>query len=263
MLLKDKLDFIFKNFGSNFNSTGKNFLTKLAKDEKKIDYNNLFFEIDDKSVVKSVDFLKEIGTLYDLLIYLLDNSMRITTSAQTQLDCFKTMATLKIIISNLKTDITDQSEEQKKKIFAKQENVLSNAEILLEKRNDLIDQFSKNNIISMVEKFYGAPKKSEESISEKLEQESDQSFPKWVQVSKDRFDFIKLKINKSKNFGKNNAIKEYNNLVNKAEKIAKLRSTEPRHKMMKIFIYLGEIFNGPTTKGDGLKILTPNQMLSR
>ena len=56
MLLKDKLDFIFKNFGSNFNSTGKNFLTKLAKDEKKIDYNNLFFEIDDKSVVKSVDF---------------------------------------------------------------------------------------------------------------------------------------------------------------------------------------------------------------
>ena len=115
----------------------------------------------------------------------------------------------------------------------------------------------------MVEKFYGAPKKSEESISEKLEQESDQSFPKWVQVSKDRFDFIKLKINKNKNLGKNNAIKEYNNLVNKAEKIAKLRSTEPRHKMMKIFIYLGEIFNGPTTKGDGLKILTPNQMLSR
>ena len=94
----------------------------------------MFFEIDDKYVVKSVDFLKEIGTLYDLLIYLLDNSMRITTSAQTELDCFKTMATLKIIISNLKTDITDQSEEQKKKIFAKQENVLSNAEMLLIKR---------------------------------------------------------------------------------------------------------------------------------
>ena len=119
----------------------------------------MFFEINDKSVVKSVDFLKEIGTLYDLLIYLLDNSMRITTSAQTQLDCFKTMATLKIIISNLKTDITDQSEEQKKKIFAKQENVLSNAEMLLKKRGELIDQFSKNNIISKGEKFYGAPKR--------------------------------------------------------------------------------------------------------
>ena len=47
-------------------------LIKLAKDEKKIDYTNLFFEIDDKSVVKSDDFFKKIGTLYDLLIiYLL------------------------------------------------------------------------------------------------------------------------------------------------------------------------------------------------
>ena len=46
VLLKDKLDFLFKTFGSNFNRTEKNFLTKLAKDEKKIDYNNSFFEID-------------------------------------------------------------------------------------------------------------------------------------------------------------------------------------------------------------------------
>ena len=63
VLLKDKLDYIFKNFGSNFNSTGKGFLKRLAKDEKKIDYNNLFFEIDDKFVVKSAAFLKEFGTL--------------------------------------------------------------------------------------------------------------------------------------------------------------------------------------------------------
>ena len=56
VLLKDKLDFLFKNFGSNFNRTGKNFLTKLAKDEKKIDYNNLFFSIDNESVVKNADF---------------------------------------------------------------------------------------------------------------------------------------------------------------------------------------------------------------
>ena len=82
MLLKDKLDYIFKDFDTNFNSTGKYFLKKLAKDEQKIDYNNLFFEIDDKSVVKDVDFLKEIGTLYDLLIYLLDNFIRIATSTQ-------------------------------------------------------------------------------------------------------------------------------------------------------------------------------------
>ena len=159
----------------------KKFLKKLAKDEKQIDYNNLFFEIDDNFVVKDADFLKEIVTLYDLLIYLLDNSLNLIASMQTQLDFFKAMTTFKIIISNVKTDITDQSEEQKKKIFAKQENVLSNAEMLLKKRGELIDQFSKNNIISMGEKFYDAPKKSEESISEKSEeseQKYDQSIPK-------------------------------------------------------------------------------------
>ena len=275
MLLKDKLDFIFKNFGSNFNSTGKNFLAKLAKDEKKIDYNNLFFEIDDKSVVKSADFLKEVGTLCDLLIYLLDNSMNAVTSSPTQLDFFKAITAFEIIISNIKTDITDESEEQKKKIFEKQENVLSNAKMLLIKFGELIDQFTKNNIISKNEKFYDAPKKSEESILENLEQKSDQSIPKCVQVPKDRFDFIKLKINTNKNLptmidnkrytlndanelvnkiaeqkiGKNNATKEYNNLVNKAEQIAELRSTEHRQKMLEILNYSGEISNEPTEEG--------------
>ena len=33
--------------------------------------------------------------------------------------------------------------------------------------------------------------------------------------------------------------------------------------MLKILNYLEEIFNGPLTEGKGLKILTPNQMLSR
>ena len=248
----------------------------------------MFFEIEDNSFVKDVDFLEEIGILNDLSIWqLLGNSTRITTSTQVQLDFFKAIPVLKKIISSMKTDITDKSEEEKKKIFAKQENVLSNAEMLLEKRNELIKQFSKNNIISKADKFYGALKKSEESISEKSEQESDQSIPKWVLVSKDRFDFIKLKINKNKDLatmingerytlndanklinkiaekkiGKNSAIKEYNNLVNKAEQIKKLRSTNSRQKMLKIFNYLEETFVEST--GEGLKILTSNQMLNR
>ena len=33
-------------------------------------------------------------------------------------------------------------------------------------------------------------------------------------------------------------------MVNKAEKIAELRPTEPRQKMLKIFNYLREIVNG-------------------
>ena len=102
----------------------------------------------------------------------------------------------------------------------------------------------------MGQKFYDAPKKGEESISEKLEQKSDQSIPKWVQVSKDRFNFIKLKINMNKDLatmidnkrytlndanklvnkiaeqksGKNKSIKEYNSMVDKAEQITELRS---------------------------------------
>ena len=36
VLLEDRLDYLFKNFGSHFNSTGENFLKKLAKDEKKL-----------------------------------------------------------------------------------------------------------------------------------------------------------------------------------------------------------------------------------
>ena len=154
----------------------------------------MFFEIDDKSVNKDVDFLEEIGTLYDLLIYLLDNSMRIADSLQVQLDFFKAITSLKMIISSMKFDIKCQSEKGKKKIFAKQGNVLSNAEVLLKK----VNQFSNKNIISKDEKFYDAPKKSEKDILEKSEQKSDQSIPKWVQLSEDRFNFIKLKINKNK-----------------------------------------------------------------
>ena len=71
----------------------------------------MFLEIDDKPVVKDVDFLKETSTLYDLLIYLLDNSMNALTSTDIQTDFFKAITVLEIIISNMKTDITDQIEE--------------------------------------------------------------------------------------------------------------------------------------------------------
>ena len=93
------------------NSTGKTFLIKLAKDGKNIDYNNLLFKINDASIVKDVDFLEEIGTLYNLLIYLLDNSLRIIDSAQIKIDFFKAITVLGVTISNQKTDITDQSKE--------------------------------------------------------------------------------------------------------------------------------------------------------
>ena len=160
VLLTDNLYFELKNLAQILIILEKKFLKKLPKDEKKIDYNNLFFEIDSNSVLKSVDFLQEIDTLFDLLIYLFNNSMKIITFTETQIDFFKAITVLRIIISNMKSDIADQSEEEKKKIFAEKENISSNVEMLLKKRGELIGQFSKNEIISIGEIFYGAPKKS-------------------------------------------------------------------------------------------------------
>ena len=97
-----------------------------------------------------------------------------------------------------------------------------------------------------------------------------------MQVSKDRFDFIKFKISKNKELatiinntrytlndanklvnkiaaqkiGKNNAIKEFNDLVNKAEQIAKLRSTESRQKIVEILNSLGELLMDHQQKED-------------
>ena len=58
--------------------------------------------------------MQEIGTWCDLLIYLLNNSMKIITSTETQTDFFKAITVLRIIISNMKTDIADQSKEERK-----------------------------------------------------------------------------------------------------------------------------------------------------
>ena len=82
----------------------------------------MFFETDDNSFVKDVDFLEEIGTLYDLLIYLLGNSTRITTSTQVQLDFFKAITVLKKIISSMTLQIKVKKKKRKfllnKKMFS-------------------------------------------------------------------------------------------------------------------------------------------------
>ena len=65
-------------------------------------------------------------------------------------------------------------------------------------------------------------------------------------TSKDSNDLVDKKA--KKNIDKNKAVGFYNNnLVKKAEQILKLRPTSHRQKMLKIFNYLGEIFNGPKT----------------
>ena len=55
--------------------------------------------------------------MYDLLTYLLNNSMRIIISSEDQLKLLKAITVLKRIILSMKTGIIDQSQEQKKKIL--------------------------------------------------------------------------------------------------------------------------------------------------
>ena len=71
--------------------------------------------------------------MYDLLIYLLGNAKIVIISSEDQIKLFKAICVVKVIISNSKNDITDQSEEQKEEIFAEQESVLNNADMLLKK----------------------------------------------------------------------------------------------------------------------------------
>ena len=117
VLLKDRLDYIFTKFSSNFKNTGKNYLIKLAKDEKKIDYNNWFFETDDP-VIKSFDLLENVGTLYDLLINLLNENENKLDSLNTQVYLTKILSKLKITIFEKIENITDKSEEEKKRNFS-------------------------------------------------------------------------------------------------------------------------------------------------
>ena len=79
-----------------------------------MNYNNLFFEIDDP-VIKSFDFLENVGTLYDLLINLLNENENIHNSLVTQIYLAKIISKLKTTISEKNENITDESEKQKKK----------------------------------------------------------------------------------------------------------------------------------------------------
>ena len=71
-MLKDNLNNILYVFEMNFNvDSGENILKNVSKDERMINYNHLFFKTDNP-IIKNFDFLKRFGTLYDLLIDILN-----------------------------------------------------------------------------------------------------------------------------------------------------------------------------------------------
>ena len=165
---------------------------------------------------------------------------------------------------------------------------------------------------------------------EKNEDKTDQKLPSWIKLSKSRFIEINDEITKNyksklmskaenkyitlnnakelvegiinKKNDRQEAKKMYNNIVDDANELGKLRLTNSRRKMLSVFLQLQEIFRGSKTEEDetkdeddedneddeeidttampdleseesaeqrrkqeakGLKILTPNQMLTR
>ena len=81
---------------------------------------------------------------------------------------------------------------------------------MIKKTGDIINQFNKENIITISEKFFEAPEKITESITEEIsEEKSDWSIPNWVKVSEERFNSTKQIINKNKDLGKTINNKRY------------------------------------------------------
>ena len=76
----------------------------------------MFFEIDDP-VIRSYDFLENVGMLYDLLINLLNENEAILGSSPMQLDLTEIMFSLKGIISKKIANITDKSKKTKKNLL--------------------------------------------------------------------------------------------------------------------------------------------------
>ena len=71
MLLRDNLDNILMEYAMNITDKGEDILKKLANEERMISYKNLFSKTDNRT--KTFHFLKRFGTLYYLLIDLLND----------------------------------------------------------------------------------------------------------------------------------------------------------------------------------------------
>ena len=159
-----------------------------------------------------------------MLINLLNENESILNSSTMQIYLAKIILKLKNTISEKIENITDKSEKQKKEIFAAPNSVLTNLSELVEKRSDIINQFNKKDIITKSEKFFEAPEKITERVTEeKSKKGSDRSIPDWVKVSEERFNSIKQIINKNKDLGTTINYKRYtlidaNDLVNKIVK---------------------------------------------
>ena len=177
MLLKRNLNYILINFDMNFTFKGTDTLTKVV-DERAINYKNLFFKTGDP-IIKNFDFFKRFGTLYDLLIDLLNEKINTLEQKKERKEMKEKINKLgnfvlleeSIMKKKTKSGIKKtQNKTRRNQILAPQKSVIEIAIKLYDKITIIINAFVNNSIYFRdVEKdVYYRPGKSEPEFEESI-----------------------------------------------------------------------------------------------
>ena len=97
-------------FDMSVANTEGNILKNLARDERMINYSNLFYKTGDPGI-KNFDFLKRFGTLFDLLIDFLNVKTNINKAKQEQKEMINKIDELKNLILLKAKSITKKKAE--------------------------------------------------------------------------------------------------------------------------------------------------------
>ena len=179
-MLKDRLNDILLHYDMNIMDKGRDILRKLASGERMINYNNLFFKTGNP-IIDNYDFLKRLGTLYDLLIDLLNEKIGIIKAEKEQNEMTKKINELgNFVLSEEKSINKEKSKgaikkaktkTQRKEIISLQKSVMNNAIKLHDKRSVIINAFINRDIYleDVEEDVYHWDKEPEfeESIAER------------------------------------------------------------------------------------------------
>ena len=119
MLLKDITngeDRLLINYYQNFTDKRKHIFKILITVEKMTNFNNLFSKTGD-SIINNFDFLKRFGTLYDLLLILLNEKISTLEAPKEQEEMINEIDELKDLVLLEKQNITKKKKKKKDKIL--------------------------------------------------------------------------------------------------------------------------------------------------
>ena len=149
ILLRDKLNNVLMDCDMNITAKGENILKKLANEERNINYKNLFFK-SGSPVLDNYDLFKRFSTLYDLLIDLFSEKIRLSKAAIEQNEMIDKIEDLRSFVLPEEENINEEknrgainkakTKTQKRKTISIQKSVLNNALKLFDKRGVIIEK---------------------------------------------------------------------------------------------------------------------------